>query len=99
MRKITRKPTSPGEILDKEFLKPLNITQKQLANHLNCDIKVINRIVNGHTSVTPEMAIKLASAFKTTPNFWLNAQQAVDTYKAYQKIKNPPKPLKKVLSR
>jgi addiction module HigA family antidote len=94
--RIQRKPTSPGEILAEEFLKPLNMTQKQLADHLGCDIKVINRIVNGRTSVTAEMAIKLASTFQTTPEFWLNAQQAVNLYAASKKIKKKPAALLKV---
>ncbi len=59
---MKRKPTSPGEILYEEFLKPLNLTQKELAEHLDCDYKVINRIINEQTSVTPEMAQKLAAA-------------------------------------
>lgn len=75
-----RKPTSPGEILNEEYLKPLGISQKQLADHLNCDYKVINRIVNEKTSVSTEMAIKLAAAFNTTPDFWLNAQMAMDLW-------------------
>lgn len=86
-----RKPTSPGEILNEEFLKPLGITQKQLAQHLNCDYKVINRIVNEKTSVGPEMAVKLAAAFNTTPDFWLNAQMALDLWSLHtQKPKIRP---------
>jgi len=77
---MKRKPTSPGEILFEEFLVPLEMTQKDLAKHLNCDYKVINRIVNEKASVTPEMAIKLGAAFKTTPTFWLNAQIALDLW-------------------
>lgn len=77
-----REPTSPGEILREEFLQPLGITQKQLADHLGCDVKVINRVVNGRTSVSAKMALKLGAAFRTTPEFWLNAQQAVDLYRA-----------------
>ena len=93
---ISRKPTTPGEILAEEFLIPLEMTQKQLADHLGCDVKVVNRIVNGRTSITAEMAIKLAATFGTTPEFWLNAQQAVNLYNASLKIKKKPKPLLKV---
>lgn len=77
---MKRKPTSPGEILFEEFLRPLGLSQKDLADHLGCDYKVINRIINEKASVTPEMAIKLAAAFKTTPDFWLNAQMALDLW-------------------
>ena len=62
-----RPPTRPGEILREEFLVPLGLTQKELADHLGCDVKVVNRIVNGRTSVTAAMALKLGAAFRTTP--------------------------------
>ena len=90
-----REPTGPGEILREEFLVPLGMTQKQLADHLGCDVKVVNRLVNGRTSVTAEMALKLGAAFRTTPGFWLNAQKAVDLYQAAKRIKELPKPLLK----
>jgi len=90
---IEREPTAPGEILEEEFLRPLNMTQKQLADHLGCDVKVVNRIVNNKTSISAEMAIKLSSTFGTSPEFWLNAQQAVDIYRAKQRIRKTPKPL------
>lgn len=93
-----RKPTSPGEILQEEFLKPMHITQKMLAEHLGCDIKVVNRIVNGKTSVTAEMALKLAATLQTTPDFWLNAQKAVDLHQAKAEIKKLPSPLRLVVA-
>lgn len=85
MLQYRRKPTSPGEILREEYLKPLAITQKALADHLGCDYKVINRIVNEQASVTPDMAVKLALAFETTPDFWLNAQTALDLWSIQQR--------------
>jgi antitoxin HigA-1 len=88
-----RKPTGPGEILREEFLNPMGLTQKQLADHLGCDVKVVNRIVNGRTSVSAEMALKLGAAFRTTPEFWLNAQKAVDLYRAARQLPNLPMPL------
>jgi addiction module HigA family antidote len=72
-----RKLTSPGEILLEEFLKPLGISQRELADHIGCDYKVINRIVNEKAAVTPEIALKLAQELETTPEFWLNAQMAL----------------------
>ncbi|MCI0343111.1 MAG: HigA family addiction module antitoxin [Planctomycetales bacterium] len=86
-------PTSPGEILSEEFLRPLSMTQKQLADHVGCDVKVINRIVNGRSSVTAEMALKLAAAFRTTPEFWLNAQRAVDLLRARRGVGRLPRPV------
>jgi len=73
--RMTRQPTTPGEILWDEFLMPLHVTRKQLADHIGQDVKVINRIVNGKSAVTAEVALKLAAALGTTPDFWLNAQK------------------------
>src|SRR5436309_15696591 len=93
MIRIKRKPTSPGEILREEFLIPLRLTQKQLAHHIGCDLKVINRIVNEKTQLTPKMAMKLAATFNTTADFWLNAQKALDLYQASLEIKHLPESL------
>ena len=95
MIKRTRKPTSPGEILKEEFLIPLGITQKKLAEHIGCDIKVINRIVNEKVSITAEMAVKLGHVFNTSPEFWLNAQVAINLYNAILNLDDKlPEPLK-----
>jgi addiction module HigA family antidote len=88
-----RAPTTPGEILREEFLRPLELSQRQVAEHIGCDVKVINRLVDGRTSVTAEMALRLAAAFQTTAGFWLNAQKAVDLHKASNRIRRLPKPL------
>lgn len=95
MRELTRRrePTTPGEILREEFLLPLRMTQKQLADHLGCDVKVINRIINGRTSVTADMALRLGATFRTSPEFWLNAQKAVDLHKAARHLSSLPKPV------
>ena len=90
---LDREPTGPGEILSEDFLQPLKITQRQLAEHLGCDVKVINRIVNGRTSISAELAIRLARALNTSPEFWLNAQQAVDVFSARRKIRELPEPI------
>ncbi len=90
-----REPTRPGEILREEFLEPLGMTQKQLADHLGCDVKVINRIVNGRTSVSAEMALKLGAALQTTADFWLNAQKAVDLHRAVAQGLDLPRPLRR----
>lgn len=92
---IKRKPTTPGEILREEFLSELGISQQNLASHIGCDVKVINRIVNNRTSVTAKMAVKLASALNTSPQFWLNAQQTVDIYNALKTVKPFPRPITK----
>ncbi|MDO8520448.1 MAG: HigA family addiction module antitoxin [Deltaproteobacteria bacterium] len=88
-----RKPTTPGEILREEYLTPLKLTQKELADHIGYDVKVINRLVNGRTGVTASLALKLGATFKTSPEFWLNAQKAVDVYEAFKRMRRLPKPL------
>ncbi len=86
-------PTTPGEILSEEFLKPLGITQRRLAEHIGCEVKVINRVVNGRSSIGAELAMRLAGALGASPEFWLNAQQAVEVYAARHRLKELPKPL------
>lgn len=88
-----RKPTTPGEILKAEYLLPLRLTQKELADHIGCDVKVINRLINGRTSVTVSLALKLAATFNTSPEFWLNAQKAVDIHKVSKNMGKLPKVL------
>jgi addiction module HigA family antidote len=91
--RMTRKPTTPGEILREEYLVPLEMSQKDLAVHIGQDVKVINRIVNGRSAVTAEVALKFSATFRTTPEFWLNAQKAVDLWSARGKLRRLPKPL------
>ena len=88
--RLSREPTRPDEILQGEFLTPLGLTQKQFADHIGCDVRVITRIVNGRTSVGAEMAIKRAAALGTSPQFWLNAQQAIDIYQLERRLKRRP---------
>jgi antitoxin HigA-1 len=73
-----RRPTHPGKILAEEFLKPLEITQTQLADHLHIPVQRVNEIVRGKRGITPETAWLFAQAFKTSPEFWLNLQSIYD---------------------
>ena len=93
MRRIIKNPTTPGEMLQEEFLTPLELTQKQFADHIGVDVKTINRIVNGKTTLTPELAVKLSAALSTSAEFWLNLQHAVDLWNAHKKIGKLPKSL------
>ena len=88
-----REPTTPGEILHEEFLASLGWTRKQLADPIGCDVKVVNRIVNGRAAVSTAMALRLGAAFRTSPEFWLNAQRAVDLYRASEQGHELPRPL------
>lgn len=73
-----RVPTHPGEILQEEFLNPLEITQVALAKHIGVSAQRINELVRGKRGITPETAWLLSQAFDTTPEFWINLQTAYD---------------------
>ncbi len=92
-RRVIRNPVTPGEMLVEEFLKPLALTQKAFADHIGVDTKTINRMIKGHTAVTPELAVKFAAAFSMSAEFWLNLQHAVDIWKVHQRSKQLPRPL------
>ena len=84
---------TPGDILRRDYLDHYQITQQALADHIGCDRTVINSIVNGRSSVTAEMALKLAAALQTEADLWLDAQKKVDLHKAAQQIGKLPKPI------
>ena len=65
-----------------EFLKPLAISQVELAERLGITFQRVNAIVNERRSVTPDTALRLSKVFGTSPDFWLNLQQARDLYEA-----------------
>ncbi|MEA1950724.1 MAG: HigA family addiction module antitoxin [Planctomycetota bacterium] len=67
-------PVHPGEILTKEFLEPMDLTQTALASHLAVPVRRINEICRGRRALSAETAWLLAQAFGTSPQFWLNAQ-------------------------
>jgi addiction module HigA family antidote len=73
-----RVPTHPGEILLEEFLKPLDLSQVALAEHLGIPTQRVNEIVRGKRGITPETAWLFSQAFGTTPQFWLNLQMQYD---------------------
>lgn len=85
-----RIPTHPGEMLLEEFLKPLDLTQVQLASHIGVPVQRINEIVNGKRGITPETAWLFSQAFGTTPEFWINLQANYDLAKNRPFKKVPP---------
>ena len=70
--------THPGEILSREFLAPLGISQVALAAHIGVPVQRVNELVRGKRGVTPDTAWLLAQAFETTPDYWLNLQAAYE---------------------
>ncbi len=77
-----RPPTHPGEMLLEEFLKPLGMTQTELAQRIRVSFPRINEIVNGKRGITPDTALRLSRLFGTTPEFWLNGQRNWDLWHA-----------------
>ncbi|MCI0400995.1 MAG: HigA family addiction module antitoxin [Gammaproteobacteria bacterium] len=90
-----RSPTHPGEMLLKEFLQPLAVTQKEFAKHLGWTYARLNEIVKGRRGVTAESALALGDALKTGPEFWLNLQRDWDLWDSMQRHEKIP-PLRKV---
>lgn len=78
MGKRDFEPMHPGEVLMEEFLKPLNISQHQLALAMRVAQQKINDIARGKRSITPDTALRLAAALGTTAEFWLGLQQEYD---------------------
>jgi addiction module HigA family antidote len=79
-----RTPTHPGEMLLEEFLNPMGLTQRELADAIQVPYQRINDIVNGRRGITPSTALRLAKYFNMSPDFWMNVQLRWDMYFAQQ---------------
>jgi addiction module HigA family antidote len=84
-RKI--RPTHPGEMLREDFLPDYGLTVSGFAEALGVSRQTVNELLRERRAVSPEMALRLARLFGNTPEFWLNAQRAVDLWKAARVIK------------
>jgi addiction module HigA family antidote len=91
-----RAPTHPGEMLLEEFLKPMGLTQRELANSIHVPYQRINEIINGRRGVTPSTALRLSKYFRISPDFWMNLQLRWDLYFAQQSEANALKYIKPV---
>lgn len=80
-------PSHPGEILQKEFLAPGSITQRELSDALHVPYQRINELINQKRGITPSTALRLARFFGMSPDFWLNLQMQWDLYKVAQSEK------------
>ncbi|MCF7953030.1 MAG: HigA family addiction module antidote protein [Spirochaetales bacterium] len=77
-----RPPTPPGEMLLEEFIKPLGITQTELARCLEVSYPRLNEIIKGKRSVTPDTALRLSRVLGMSADFWLGLQQDWDLWHA-----------------
>ncbi len=93
-----RTATHPGEVLLEDFLAPMGITQKELADAIRVPFQRVNELVSGRRGMTPSTALRLAKYFGVSPGFWLNLQMRCDLQAAelkekpvLQKIKKAPR--------
>ena len=89
-----RPPSHPGEILLKDFLDPMGITQRELADALYVPYQRINEVVNQKRGITPSTAIRLSKFFGNSSEFWLNLQQ---NWELYHVLKEEEEELKSIL--
>ncbi len=92
-----RRPTPPGEILRYEFLEPLGLSQRELAEALGITRVRLSEIIRGRRAISPDTAFRLARFFDTTPEFWLGLQTDMslwDTLQAHGQEYDKIKPVK-----
>ena len=84
--KMTRRPTAPGVILAEFYLTPKSVTVKDFADAAGVSRKHMSDIIHGRAAVTAVTASRIAEALGTTPQYWLNLQNAVDLYEASKRV-------------
>lgn len=82
MLPTNRAPTHPGEILLKEFLEPMNVSQKEFCQHLDWSYARLNEIIHGRRGITADSALALGEALNMEPDFWINLQKNLDLWHA-----------------
>ncbi len=97
MRRTKRRPVGVGEMLKVEFLEPMGVTSKTLAEAMGVHRNTISNLINGGTLTAP-LAIKLAAALGNTPEFWLNIQHAVDLWDTRNRYQDEAKLVKPLFS-
>lgn len=78
----SRRPPQPGEFLESRFLKPLGISQTELAKALGVSRRRVNELINGRRAITPDTAVRLALFFGNEAAFWMHLQVAWDMHGA-----------------
>lgn len=83
-----RKPVHPGEVLLEEFLKPLGMSQVELARKMGVPIQRVNTLIKGKRDMSAETAILLSRALRTSSEFWMNLQVTCDLFKAQRALEH-----------
>ena len=81
------RPIHPGEMIREDFLPDYELTVASLAEALGVSRQTVNELLRERRAVSPEMALRLSRLFRNTPQFWLNAQRAIDVWDAAQAIR------------
>jgi|SRR6056300_596254 addiction module HigA family antidote len=87
IEKMHRRPTHPGVFLREDFMSDYGLSVAGLAESIGVSRQSVNELLRGRRALTPEMALRLSSLFGNSPEFWLNAQLAVDLWDASQALK------------
>lgn len=77
---VARKPTHPGEVLREEFMSDFELSVAEIARRLSVSRQSVNELVRERRAVSPDMALRLARLFGTSPQYWLNLQRNVDLW-------------------
>ncbi len=85
MRRV--RPTHPGAMLREDFLPEYDLTVAGFARGIRVSRQTVNELLQERRGVSPEMALRLSRLFGNSPEFWLNAQRAVDLWEAAKHIK------------
>jgi addiction module HigA family antidote len=81
------RPTHPGEMLREDFLPDYRLTVSKFAAALGVSRQTVNELLRERRAISPEMALRLARLFGNTPEFWMNAQRAVDLWDAERLVR------------
>ncbi len=79
---LKRPPTSPGEMLREEFLRPANLTQVEAARRMQIPLNRLNAVIRGRRGITADTALRLARLFDMSPEFWMGLQADWDLWHA-----------------
>jgi len=91
-----REPHHPGEMLLEEFLKPMDLSQRDLAEGIHVPYQRVNELVNRRRGITPSTALRLGKYFGMTPAFWMNIQTRWDLYHAQRSEKQALREIRRI---
>jgi antitoxin HigA-1 len=91
-----RQPTHPGEMLLEEFLEPMGLTQRDLADGIHVPYQRVNELVNQRRGVTPSTALRLAKFLGTSAGYWMNLQLRWDLFNAQEEEKDELRLIRKI---